>query len=69
MSAYETRAFCPCGWNAHAPFSSTFHIHVEVCPRCGGNKEKWVVKVVRWISHSRLFKPSTWGTGKWQEAP
>ena len=63
MSNFETRAFCPCGWNARAPFGDKFHIHKEVCPDCGEEKKRWMVKTVKFVPTANFWKYSTWGTG------
>lgn len=65
---WDTYAICPgCGDNFRAPFGSAFHVHFSACPKCGERKrDSWTVKVMRWVSTSRLFSPSTWGTGHWE---
>ncbi len=40
---YSKYAICPCGWFREAPFGKIFHIHAEVCPRCGKEKHEWKV--------------------------
>jgi len=52
-----------------APFGDKFHIHLEVCPRCGTDKKNWALRVMRYVATGRLFQPSTWGTGYWQDRP
>lgn len=75
--AWEIYAVCPCGAKHRAPFGSYFHLHFEVCPRCGHPKPRggwaglaedhgWQLKTMRWVSTGRLFRPSTWGTGYWE---
>ena len=67
------RAVCPCGWNTYAPFGDLFQVPYEVCPECGTSKEhkglwyNWRVKTMRWVSTSVWWRPSTWGTGYWEE--
>ncbi len=41
-------AICPCGWKHKAPFGDAFHVHIEVCPKCGVHKREWRVKTGRY---------------------
>jgi hypothetical protein len=65
---FMTNAVCECGYRTRAPFGDLFHVHLSCCPLCGSDKKypTWRVKTERYISTSRLFRPSTWGTGYWQ---
>ena len=38
MGAWEKFALCECGWYRYCSFGDLFHLHVEVCPRCGADK-------------------------------
>ena len=63
---WSTYSFCKCGEAYHAAFGSKFHIHHEVCTSCGTPKNEWgPIVTARWESHSSLFSPVTWGTGRW----
>lgn len=67
MGQWDTYAICPgCDAKHRAPFGDTFHIHFECCPSCGTPKRGWRVRIMRWVSTSELFRPSTWGTGRWE---
>jgi len=70
------RAVCPCGWHEKAPYGNPLYIRLDVCPECGTPKERWSygvsywnwkVKTMRWVSTSVWWRPSTWGTGYWEE--
>lgn len=76
---WHARAVCPCGRHWEAPFSSLFHASAicEYCPRCGrrctddyryrgAEEENFRVETMRWKSASVWWKPSTWGTGRWE---
>ncbi len=77
---WHPRTLCPkCGWHIYAPFASAFHVHIACCPKCGREKydgfrlaglyrtaTEWKVKTMRWVSTSKLMKPSTWDTGHWE---
>lgn len=75
MSGWDKYAICTgCGEKYRAPFGSLFHIHFEVCPNCGTPKEirgqlfsGWPVRTMRYVSEARLFHPSTWSAGHWEE--
>lgn len=59
---------CPCGYKRIAPFGSLFHIFCEVCPRCGRDKdEEWELRTMRFVSDARIWNPSTWGEGHWED--
>ena len=53
-----------CTFQKYAPFGSRFHPNVQCCPDCGA--DDFEVRQLRWVSTSKLFKISTWGTGYWQ---
>jgi ribosomal protein L37E len=68
---WHTRGICPCGWHRSAPHGSLFHIHKDVCPKCGTKKERdgvsynWTTARMRkQISRKEidpvLWKPWTW---------
>jgi len=64
---WDIYAKCPeCGKRYKADFGSKFHIHLEVCKRCGTPKSQWTLDTERWVSKSIWYKPSTWGTGHWE---
>lgn len=65
MENWDYYGVCPCGYKRRAPFKSLFHIHLEVCPKCGKDKDEWSLKVMKWKSNATFWKPSTWGTGEW----
>jgi hypothetical protein len=67
MGDWKHYGVCPCGFMREAPFGMLFHIHLEVCPTCGSDKKTWRVKVMRWVATGQLLRPSTWGTGHWEE--
>lgn len=78
MIAWQKYALCPrCSALYRAPFGSIFHIHFDVCPKCGQPKTEWrdltngnpawEIFTLRFIGTSRIFRPSTWGSGYWQE--
>jgi hypothetical protein len=52
---------CPCGYHREAPFGNLFHIHVEVCPKCGTDKDEWDVKTGKSVATGTWWKPWTWG--------
>jgi len=56
MSAWDNFWVCPCGNTMRAPFGDVFHIHVSVCPRCGGSKYAGEVVTGRWV-RTGWFKP------------
>lgn len=73
---WHPRAVCPrCEAHFYAPFGKVFFLDFEYCPECGEpkadgypwrNQHGWPVQPMRWVSHTRLLRPSTWGTGEWQ---
>jgi len=72
MKDWDVYAICPgCGHHFRAPFGEIFHVHFACCPTCGEpkNRATWRTQTMRWVSDSVLFKPSTWGTGHWEERP
>lgn len=79
MSEWQRKAFCsnghmipgPYDQNGNVAHDSLFHLHQDICPTCGELKNKsqwsynWSIKTVRWIGESVWWKPSTWGSGRW----
>lgn len=71
-----------CGWHTYAPFGDPFHTHAikDCCPQCGNEGypfpstlsarfafyDRWDIRRMRWVSQSRILKPSTWGSGYWE---
>lgn len=46
---WDTYAKCDCGHLMIAPFGKLFHVHSEVCPKCGTSKFRMVIVVARKI--------------------
>ncbi len=62
MSQWSRRAVCrKCGFNVEAPFGDKFHVHLEICPRCGTDKYNWRVYTMRIVHDGQFLKPRTWG--------
>lgn len=47
------RAVCVCGETYPAPFANLFFVKSECCPECGEDKNKMIIKTVRYISAKR----------------
>jgi ribosomal protein L37E len=48
---WDTYAVCRCGYRTRAPFGSLFHVHTEVCPECGEDKNNAMrVRTSRFIN-------------------
>ena len=62
MNRYHKIAVCHCKWWALCPFGELFHLHYEVCPVCGRDKETFTVATARVVSSSVWYKPWTWFT-------
>ena len=63
---WEKYAVCKCGWRERVPFGDLFHLHVEVCPRCGIEKFEMEIETARWVHTVVWWNPKTWGTGNWE---
>ncbi len=50
-AAWKVYGVCPCGVYREAPFGSLFHIHLDVCPRCGkGKRSTWKLETRRFVA-------------------
>lgn len=59
--AFDIYGECPCGkFRESAPFGKLFHIHKAVCPKCGTSKDKWELRIGRYVWEGILWKPWTW---------
>lgn len=68
MNEWKVYGVCPCGFKTEAPFSDLFHVHMDVCPECGEDKNNWSVVTGRMVKEKAyLFKPSTWGKYTFQQ--
>lgn len=73
VSNFEKHYVCPtdgCDWFTRPTFEKCFFIHEPCCPECGADIPKTSTRgqflvTRKWVSESKLFKPSTWGSGKW----
>jgi hypothetical protein len=64
---FDYYGICPCGeYRERAWRGNHFFISAEVCPKCGTHKNKWSIKISRWVYTQKLLKPSTWGKGYWE---
>lgn len=71
---WEMRAMCKCGWHTYAPFGDLFHVLEDCCPCCGNPKPEWAshygngwsIKVMRWVSKSKWYRPKSWNKGYWE---
>lgn len=49
VTDFEIYGVCPtCDSKHYAPFGSLFHIHHEVCPHCGTDKNRYKLQTLRW---------------------
>lgn len=69
MSDWDIYGVCKCGYKERAPFGRLHHIHKTVCPDCSNHKSNWDLETMRYISHVKLLRPSTWGSGVWETSP
>lgn len=54
---------CLCGLKVGI---GNFHSEI-ICPNCGTEGIRWFTKILRFVSTVRIFMPSTWWTGYWEE--
>ena len=60
QKGWDSYGLCPCGYYQKASFGSLFHIHLEVCPVCGKNKEdEWNVVTAK-VVETKLPKKKWW---------
>lgn len=56
--AFDKYGVCPgCGYFTNAPLGNLFHIHMEVCPRCGKSKGSWSVVTARPVRSGGFLRP------------
>jgi hypothetical protein len=60
MNKWDIYGKCKCGEVFRLPFGDLFHLHLEICPRCGESKHTFVKTIGRYVSKAKLFSPSTW---------
>lgn len=63
---WEVYGVCPCGYKSILPFGSLFHLHLEICPYCGKDKEEFSIRKMRYVCDAKLFNPLTWFDGHWE---
>lgn len=52
---WDTFAKCKCGNMMLAPFGKLFHVHTEVCPKCGEPKNNMEIVVARKVFLYKWF--------------
>lgn len=73
MSKFQKHYVCPtdgCDWYTIPSYAKTFFINESCCPECGADIPKSSIRgqhlvTRKYVSTSKLFSPSTWGTFKW----
>lgn len=75
MTRWDTYAVCTsCDAKYQVADGRLFFAPVA-CHHCGLRSNhsvfdrgpKWPVKTMRYVSTAKLFSPSTWGSGRWEE--
>lgn len=66
-TCWAKRAVCSCGYSCECPFGDRFHLEalLTCCPQCGANLRSMRVDTFGWVSDAVLWKPWTWGSGRW----
>lgn len=67
MIAFKTYGVCACGNRQEAAFGNLWFVSHDVCWDCGRPNSQRTEQVARWVPTGKLFRPSTWGSGYWQE--
>jgi len=62
VSEWDTYAQCKCRMLYRAPFGDRFHIHREVCSRCGLDKMYWEIVVAREVQTGNWWNPWSWAS-------
>ena len=57
MSDWDVYGICPCEnyWEV-VPFGNHFHIHTQVCPKCGKHKDYWKLRTARVVRDGPWWK-------------
>lgn len=63
IQKWHTRVICSCG--KHKRVRLPIWDWVEKCSYCGKKGSK-LIKMMRWASHGKWLKPSTWFLGIWE---
>jgi len=62
---YSLNYKCKCGERFTPLFGDVFSLDFQACPTCGEPKERFENEISRFISTSKWYKLSSWGSGYW----